>query len=70
MCIFIKFFNIKIRIRCNKIKNIIFLITKPVFPTYIPSFYKKLVKTMFRCKINITFHIIIICGKRRIITSI
>ena len=57
MCVSIQLFNIKIRIRSHKIKNIIFLISKPIFPTNIPSFYQQLIESMFRSKINILLHI-------------
>ena len=52
-------FYIKIGIRSDKIENFFFPVACPVFPAYIPTFYKDSCKTMFGCKINITTNIFI-----------
>ena len=56
----IQHFQIEIRIRCNEIKYIIFWFAEPIFPTFVPSFYQYLIKSMFRSKVNVPFHIIVI----------
>ena len=50
-------FDIKIWIRSYEIKNIIFGMAKPIFPSFVPSFYQNPVKSVLRSKINVFFHI-------------
>ena len=56
-CVTVKFFHIKVWIRSYEIKYIIFCFTKPVFPTFIPSFNKYCIKSVCSCKVNIFLHI-------------
>ena len=57
MCIFIKIFDIKVRIWRHKIKHIFLPMAKPVFPTDVPSFDKYLLKSVLCGKIDVTFHV-------------
>ena len=50
-------FDVKIGIRRNEIENIVFLMTEPVFPTFIPTFHQNGVKTILGCKVDISLHI-------------
>lgn len=56
-CILMNFFYIKIWIRCDKVKYVIFALAKPIFPSLIPSFYQYTIKSMCGSKINITFYV-------------
>ena len=58
--IIIQHFYIKIRIRSNKVKDKISGTSSPTFPTFIPTFHQDLIHVMFGCKIDISFHILII----------
>ena len=50
---------IKVRIWSYKIKYIIFRMTEPVFPSFVPTFYQHLIKSIFSCKVYITFYVFI-----------
>ena len=58
--IIIQHFYIKIRIRSNKVIDKIPGTSSPTFPTFIPTFHLDLIHAMFGCKIDISFHILII----------
>ena len=60
VCIFIECLDIKIRIRSYEIEDIILLMTKPIFPTDIPSFDEYLVETIRCSEIYIFSHILIV----------
>lgn len=60
LSILIQHFHVKVRICSNKVEYIIFGVTEPVFPSFIPSFNQYLVKSMFGSKINVTFYILIV----------
>src|SRR5690606_41874973 len=51
------FIQIKIRIRRYKIKDIVFRISKPIFPTNIPSFYEYSIKAMCRRKVDVALYV-------------
>ena len=61
MCIVIKSLYVEIRIWGYEVKDIVLIAVCPIFPTFIPSFYKHLVKTMLSCKINVASYICIVC---------
>ena len=58
--VLIERFEVEVGIRGYKIEHIVFFVTKPVFPTYIPTFYKHLIESVFRCKINIFAHFFVV----------
>ena len=60
MSVLIERFEVEVGIRGYKIEHIVFFVTKPVFPTYIPTFYKHLVEAVFCCKIDIFAHFFVI----------
>ena len=43
------FFYIEIGIRCDKIEYIVFRLTYPIFPPYVPTFHQHSGKSMFCC---------------------
>ena len=53
-------FEVEVRIRSHKVKDIILGIVKPILPTYIPAFYEDLVKPMLGSKVNIATYFLII----------
>ena len=55
--ILIHFIHIEIGIRSNKIKNVFFPITCPIFPTDVPAFNKHAIETVFSGKIDISLSI-------------
>lgn len=60
MRILIKGSYIEIRIRCNKIENIVLAVSEPVLPSYIPPFDQHLVEAMQGSEIYISAYIAII----------
>ena len=58
MGILIEIFYIEVGIWRYKIKYIIFWLSKPIFPTDIPTFDQNLIKSMFGGKINISSDIV------------
>ena len=60
MSVFVKRFEVEVGIRGYKIEHIVFFVTKPIFPTYIPTFYKHLVEAVFSCKIDIFAHFFVV----------
>ena len=60
MGIIVKCLEIKIRIRGHEIKHIVLGLTEPVFPTFVPSFHKHLVKAMLGSKINVSSHLLVV----------
>ena len=56
-CILLKFFHVKVRVRSDKVEHIILALTEPIFPTFVPSFYQYLAKSVFCCKIDIAFYV-------------
>ena len=54
----LQFIYIEIRIGRSKTKLAIFSISRPVFPTFVPSLHQYGGKTMFGSKVNISFYII------------
>ena len=61
MCIGIQCGKIKVGIRCHKVKNIVLLVTEPVFPALVPSFDKKCVEAVFCGKVDIAAYVLIVC---------
>ena len=60
MSVFVKRFEIEVGVRSYKIEYIVFFMTEPVFPTYVPTFYKHLVEAVFSCKIDIFAHFFVV----------
>src|SRR5690606_2138109 len=48
-------FYIKIRVWCDKVKNVLLPVTKPIFPADVPSFDEYRIKSMLRCEVNDVF---------------
>ena len=59
LSIFVQHLYIKVRIRSYKIKHIIFGVTEPIFPSFVPTFYQYLIKSIFSSKVYITFYVLI-----------
>ena len=60
MGVFIKFRNVKIRIWGDEVEYIILVASAPVFPSFVPSFHKHLVKTMACGKVDIATDVFIV----------
>ena len=60
VCILIETFEVKVRIRSHEVKDIIFGVVKPIFPAYIPTLYKHLVKPMLSSEVNITAYFLVV----------
>ena len=58
MSIIVKSFKVEVRIRSLKVKDIIFAMTKPVFPTNVPALYQYLRESIFSSKIYILLYIL------------
>ena len=58
--ILVEHFDVEIRVRSYEIEHIVLVIANPVFPTDIPTFNEQLVKTVFRSKVDIAFHVFIV----------
>ena len=58
--VFVKRFEVEVGVRSYKIEHIVFFVTKPIFPTYVPTFYKHLVEAVFCCKIDIFAHFFVV----------
>ena len=52
---------VEIGIRGDEIKHIVFGVAKPVFPAYIPTLDKHLVKAMLGSEVDILLHILVVC---------
>src|SRR5262245_18910686 len=52
-----QFLNIKIRIRCHKVEHVFLPLSKPVFPTRVPTFYQHALNSVFGSKIYISFYV-------------
>ena len=59
--IIVECLDVEIRIGSLEIKHIVLLMTKPIFPSDIPSLNKHLRKPVFGGKVDIFSHIFIIC---------
>ena len=62
VCIVIQSLDIKVRIRRNKIENIVFPAVSPVLPTYIPSFNENLLESISGCKVNVFLYVFCVRG--------
>ena len=70
VCILIKCLNIEVRIRGYKVKYIVLCLTKPIFPTYIPTLYKHLVKTVLCRKVDKATHASLVCRVLRALLNL
>ena len=61
MGIVIESLDVKIRIRCHEIEDILLVAADPFFPSFVPTFHKHLVEAVLRSEINIAADILI-CG--------
>ena len=61
VCILIQRLNVKIRIRCNKVKDIVLGLAKPILPTYVPTLYKNLIKAVLCSKVDKTTNASVVC---------
>ena len=57
--IIIEHLDIEVRIRSYKIKDIQFLMTEPVFPSFVPTFNQYFLQTILCSKVNIALHFLI-----------
>ena len=56
----IQHLHIEIGVRSHKVKNIVFGVSEPVFPTFVPTFYQNLVKAVGSGKIYVSLHVLIV----------
>ena len=61
MSIVIEHLDIEIRIWSHEIEDIEFLMTEPVFPTFVPAFYQNLLQTVLGCKVDIALYFLVGC---------
>ena len=59
MSVLVKRFEVEVGVRSYKIEHIIFFVTKPIFPTHVPTFYQHLVEAVFSCKIDVFTHVLV-----------
>ena len=62
MSILVEHLDIEVWIWSNEVEYIALPHVSPVFPAYIPSLYKHLVKTILRSKVDITLYLLIVCS--------
>ena len=60
MSIFVEHLYIEIRIWGNEVEDISLPHVGPVFPTYVPTFYEHLIKTILSSEVDIALHILVI----------
>ena len=53
VCVVVQCFEVEVGVRSYKVKHIVLFVSKPVFPTYIPTFHEHLVEAVFRRKIDV-----------------
>ena len=55
--VFVDTFHIEVGIRRNEVEDVIFFVTVPVLPTFIPTLNEESLETIGRRKVDVTFHI-------------
>ena len=60
MGILVKGRKVKVRIRSDKVKDIVLLGAEPVFPAFVPAFNQDGVKSVLRGKVNVHAHILVV----------
>ena len=50
--------HVKVGIRGHKVKDIVFLVAKPVLPSHIPAFHQHRIKSMLGRKVDVPFHVV------------
>ena len=58
----VQLFNIKVGVRCLEIEHIIFIMTKPVFPTNVPALYQHLLQAVLSSKVDVSLHVSRVSG--------
>ena len=61
MCILVQCLHVEVWIGSNEVEDIIFRLSKPVFPAFVPALNQYLVKTMLGCKVDVLLHVFVIC---------
>ena len=54
--------DVEVGIGCLEVEHIAFPHVRPVFPTYVPSFHQHLVKSVLGGEVDVTFHLLVVCG--------
>ena len=60
MRVVIQGLDVKVRIRCDEIEDIVLGETEPVFPSLVPSFYKHLVESMLCGEVDVAAHVLVV----------
>ena len=61
MSIVVEHLDIEVRIWSHEIEDIELLMTEPVFPTFVPAFYKHLLQTVLGCKVDVALYLLVGC---------
>ena len=52
--------NVKVRIRCDKVKHLVLGAVGPILPADVPSLDKQGVKPVFRRKVNVASYVFVV----------
>ena len=61
VCVVVEHLDIEVRIWSYEIEDIEFLMTEPVFPTFVPAFYQHLLQTVLGSKVDIALYFLVGC---------
>ena len=53
--------DVKVRVRGNKVKDIVLVAVCPVFPAFVPAFHKHLVEAVLSCEVDVTADLLVVC---------
>ena len=60
MCVLVKGRQVKVRIRGDKVKDKVFLVTEPVFPAFVPTLNQNGVKAVLGGKVYVTADVLVV----------
>ena len=61
MGIVVEHLYVEVGIRRHEVEDIELLVSEPVFPSFVPSFYQNLLQTVLCSEVDITLHLIVCC---------
>ena len=61
MCIVVEHLYVEVGIRRHEVEDVKFLVSEPVFPSFVPSFYQNLLQTILCSEVDVALHLIVCC---------
>ena len=59
VCVVVEHLDVEVWIWSHEVEDIELLMTEPVLPTFIPTFYQHFLKSVLGCKVDIFLHLLI-----------